>query len=96
MGIAPWSSLEPEHPKSSRAPVPLSLLPPMAAGLSKCGQTLPGAAAKLLQLFPPLCPSAQEIRLLLPCFPKGFGIAKRATLLTGSCYCLLAVSMVWH
>lgn len=71
MKIAPWSSLEPEHSKSDRAPLALGRLPPIAAGLSKCGQTLPGAAAKLLPLFPPVCPSAQAIRFVLPCFCKG-------------------------
>lgn len=71
MRIAPRSCLESEHPKSDRAPLTLARLPRIPAGLSKCGQTLPRAAAKLLQLFPPVFPSAQAIRFVLPCFCKG-------------------------
>lgn len=90
MRIAPRSSLKSEHPKSDRAPLTLAQLPPIAAGLSKCGQTLPGAAAKLLQLFPPVCPSAQAIRFVLPCFCRGIWWLQNV-----SHYWLEAVTIWW-
>lgn len=60
-----------ERPKSDLALCILAQLPPITARLNKCGQTLPTPAAKLLQLSLPVCPSAQAIRFVLPCFCKG-------------------------